>query len=251
VNLPSRHGTLRLDGGGLVGATLGLLAGCAAPGDDSAATPARERILALGDSYTVGTSVDSEERWVTKLVEKRRAAGHTVGDPRIVAENGWTTGELNEAIDDVLAGARSGGEDEQEFADQYDLVTLLVGANNCFQEEEPGVFRPKFVDTLERAIGFAAGPEDVLVVSVPNYTLTPVGQRNDPEEDATRLDAYNSIIEEAASEAGTRYVDVVPPSETVTENPGLIAEDDLHPSGAQYDLWLERIYPVASAVLDG
>jgi len=251
VSLSSRRRTLRLGGSGLFGAALGLLAGCAAPGDGGTATPAGERILALGDSYTVGTSVEPEERWVTKLVERRRGAGHTVADTRIVAENGWTTGELNEAIDDVLAGARSGGEDEQAFADQYDLVTLLVGANNCFQEVEPGAFRPKFEATLERALGFAAAPEDVLVISVPNYTLTPVGQRNDPEEHATRLNAYNSIIEEAAEAAGTRYVDVVPPSEQVAENPDLIADDGLHPSGAQYDLWLERIYPVASAVLDG
>lgn len=198
-----------------------------------------ERILALGDSYTVGTSVAPEERWVTRLAERRRAAGDTVADPRIVAENGWTTGDLNGALD------------EADLADQYDLVTLLVGANNCFQEQDPGTFRPKFEATLERAVGFAAGPEDVVVVSVPNYTLTPVGQANQPQEHATRLTAYNSIVEEEAESAGTRYVDVVPPSEKVTEDPDLVAEDDLHPSGAQYDLWLERIYPVASDVLDG
>lgn len=238
MTLPSRRRTLRL-GSGLVGAALGLLAGCTAPGDGGTATPEGERILALGDSYTVGTSVAPKERWVSKLVERRRAAGHTVADPRIVAENGWTTGELNDALD----GAN--------LADQYDLVTLLIGANNCFQEEESGTFRPKFAETLERTLGFAATPEDVVVISVPNYTLTPVGQRNDPGAHATRLNAYNSIIEEEVEATGTRYVDVVPPSEKVTEDADLIAEDGLHPSGAQYDLWLERISPVAIDVLDG
>jgi lysophospholipase L1-like esterase len=238
-NDASRRHTLRLGSSGLVGAALGLLAGCSAPGDAGTATPAGERILALGDSYTVGTSVDPHARWVTKLAEKRRAAGHEVAEPRIVAENGWTTGDLNDAID------------EQAFADEYDLVTLLIGANNCFQEEAPGTFRPKFEATLERAVGFAADPDDVVVISVPNYTLTPVGQSNQPQEHATRLNAYNSIIREEVEDAGTRYVDVVPPSERVTENPDLVAEDDLHPSGEQYDLWLERIYPVASDVLEG
>ena len=236
---PSRRRTLRLGGSGLAGTALGLLAGCSAPDDGSTATPEGERILALGDSYTVGTGVDPEERWVTKLVESRRTAGHTVAAPRIVAENGWTTGELNEALDDAT------------LADQYDLVTLLIGANNCFQEEEPGAFRPKFVDTLERALGFAADSDDVVVISVPNYTLTPVGQRNEPAKHATRVNAYNSIIEAEVEQAGTRSVDVVPPSERVTENPALVADDDLHPSSAQYDLWLDRIHPVASDVLDG
>jgi len=103
---------------------------------------------------------------------------------------------------------------------------------------------------LERALGFAADPKDLLVISVPNYTLTPVGQQNQPQEHATRLNAYNSIIREKASDAGTRYVDVVPPSEKVTKNADLIADDDLHPSGAQYDLWLDRIYPEAVAALE-
>jgi lysophospholipase L1-like esterase len=234
---PSRRRALRL-GGGLVGAALGLLAGCAGPDDGSTPTPEGERILALGDSYTIGTSVEAEARWVTKLAEKRREAGHTVPEPTIVAENGWTTDDLNE------------GMDEANLAKQYDLVTLLIGANNCFQGEEPGAFRPKFVDVLERALGFAPGAENVVVISVPNYTLTPVGQRNSPEAHASRLNAYNSIIEEEAAAAETRYVDVVPPSEKVTENPDLIADDDLHPAGTQYDLWLDRIYPEAVAALE-
>ncbi|AEN06449.1 lipolytic protein G-D-S-L family [halophilic archaeon DL31] len=238
MNRSSRRRALRLGGGSIVAATFGLLAGCSAPTDGSTATPEGERILALGDSYTIGTSVAPEERWVTKLAEKRRGAGYTVADPTIVAENGWTTTDLHEGIDDA------------NLTDQYDLVTLLIGANNCFQEERPGVFRPKFAAMLERALGFAAGPESLLVISVPNYTLTPVGQQNQPQEHATRLNAYNSIIRDEASAAGTRYVDVVPPSENVTANPDLIAEDDLHPSGVQYDLWLERISPEAMAALE-
>jgi len=87
------------------------------------------------------------------------------------------------------------------------------------------------------------------VISVPDYTLTPVGQRNDPQAHASRLTAYNSIIEAEVAAAGTRYVDVVPPSELVVGRPELVADDDLHPSGEQYDLWLERIYPVAVAAL--
>lgn len=238
MNLASRRHALRLGGGSVLGAALGLLAGCSAPTDGSTATPEGERILALGDSYTIGTSVDPDERWVTKLAEKRRAAGYTVADPTIVAENGWTTGDLHEGID------------EANLADQYDLVTLLVGANNCFQEERPAVFRPKFAEMLDRALGIAAGPESLLVISVPNYTLTPVGQQNQPEEHATRLNAYNSIIREEVAAVGTRYVDVVPPSEDGSSNPDLIADDDLHPSGAQYDRWLKRIYPEVSAALD-
>lgn len=240
---PSRRSAFGVGGSGVAATTLGLLAGCSAPSDDDTDAPDAECILALGDSYTVGTSVPTEERWVTKLVETRRDTGHTVADPRVVAENGWTTGDLGEAID--------AAEDDGELADEYDLVTLLVGANNCFQGQGPEEFHPKFTAMLERAIGFAPVPEQVIVISVPNYTLTPVGQENDPGEHASRLTAYNSIIEAEAADAGARFVDVVPLSDRVADRPELLAEDDLHPSGEQYDRWLERIYPVAADALEG
>lgn len=240
MTVPSRRRTLRLGGGGLLSGVLGLLAGCSAPAGGGTATPAGERILALGDSYTVGTSVPNEERWVNELVEKRRETDHTVADPRVIAENGWTTGDLNEAIDGV----------EGDLADEHDLVTLLIGANNCFQGQPPGEFGPKFADTLERAVGFAPSADSVVVITVPDYTLTPVGQQNQPGEHGRRLTAYNDIVEREAEAAGTRLVDVVPPSKEVVGNPELIAEDDLHPAPEQYDLWLDRIYPVAAAALD-
>lgn len=242
MSLSSRRNTLRLGGSGLLSGVLGLLAGCSAPSDGSTATPAGDRVLALGDSYTVGTSVPNDERWVNELVEKRRGAGHTVADPRVIAENGWTTGDLNEAIDAAEA--------ENSISSEYDLVTLLIGANNCFQEQPPGEFRPKFEATLDRAIGFAPDPDSVVVVTVPDYTLTPVGRQNRPAEHASRLTAYNDIIEDGADAAGTRLVDVVPPSREVIGRPELIAEDELHPAPEQYERWLDRIYPVAADALD-
>ena len=194
-------------------------------------------ILALGDSYTVGTGVDDDERWVTKLTERLREDGYAVDDPVVIAENGWTTDDLDEAID------------EQNPEGPFDLVTLLIGANNCFQGEPPEIFAPKFEAMLDRALGFAETPDSVVVITVPDYTLTPVGRENDPEEHAARLERYERITREAVEDRGVRLVDVVPPSKRVEEKPALIAGDDLHPAPAQHDLWLERIYPVAAAAL--
>lgn len=195
------------------------------------------RALALGDSYTVGTGVDAEARWVTKLAERLRAEGEPVADPVVIAENGWTTDDLDAAID------------ERDPGGPFDLVTLLIGANNCFQGEPPEAFEPKVRDLLDRAIGFAEGPGSVVVITVPDYTLTPVGRANEPEAHASRLEAYDGIVREEARAAGTRLADVVPASRAVAESPGLVAADDLHPAPAQHDLWLERIFPVAAAAL--
>ncbi|GAB7014458.1 SGNH/GDSL hydrolase family protein [Halolamina salina] len=198
----------------------------------------RARILALGDSYTVGTGVDAEERWLSKFVDRLREDGESAADPVVIAENGWTTDDLDEEIT------------ERDPDGPFDLVTLLIGANNCFQGESPETFEPKFRAMLDRALGFAPDPDSVVVITVPDYTLTPVGEDNDPDEHAKRLVRYNEIVREAARAEGTRLVDVVPPSKRVAEDGSLVADDDLHPAPAQHDLWLERIYPVAAAALD-
>ena len=196
------------------------------------------RILALGDSYTIGTGVDADERWVTKLTERLRSEGKSVADPVVVAENGWTTGDLESGVD------------ERDPHGPFNLVTLLIGANNCFDREPADAFEPTFRDLLDRAVGFAPEPASVVVITVPDYTPTPVGQDNDPDEHAERLVRYNEIIRAEARARETRLVDVVPASKRVAENPDLIADDDLHPAPAQHDMWLERIYPVAAVALN-
>src|ERR1700753_1402561 len=78
------------------------------------------RYLALGDSYTIGESVASSERWPAQLVESLRAHKVAVADPEIIAKTGWTTDELSTAID----AARPQG--------PYALVTLLIGVNHQY-----------------------------------------------------------------------------------------------------------------------
>jgi lysophospholipase L1-like esterase len=196
------------------------------------------RILALGDSYTAGIGVEDEDRWMSKLTAQLRDDGKSVADPVVIAENGWTTDDLDEAIS------------ERDPDGPFDLVTLLIGANNCFEEEPPTAFEPKFRAMVDRALGFATDSDSVVVITVPDYTLTPTGQENDPEEHRRRLEAYDEIVRDAAREEELRLVDVVPPSEEVAEDPDLVAGDDLHPAPAQHDLWLKRIYPVAAEALD-
>src|SRR4051794_4679238 len=57
------------------------------------------RYLALGDSYTIGESVASAERWPVQLAAQLRANGLTVAEPLIIARTGWTTDELMAGIE--------------------------------------------------------------------------------------------------------------------------------------------------------
>ena len=67
------------------------------------------RILALGDSYTIGESVAVDDRWPVQLAAALRDRGLAVDDPQIIAKTGWTTDELTAAIAEATRAARRDG----------------------------------------------------------------------------------------------------------------------------------------------
>ncbi|QLD88715.1 SGNH/GDSL hydrolase family protein [Natronomonas salina] len=197
------------------------------------------RLLALGDSYTIGTGVPPEDRWVDRLVERLRNDGVDADAPQIVAADGWTTGRLAAAVE------------RRSLEPPFDLVTLLVGANDAYQGRPVEAFRTNFVAMLERAVEFAGGdPADVVVVTIPDYSVTPYCETEGCEDHDERLAAYDRAVREEADAAGTRLVDVVDVSRAVAADPSLVAADGLHPAPEQHRRWMEEVYPVARAVLD-
>jgi lysophospholipase L1-like esterase len=220
----------------IVPMALALGAGAAAP----APKPAAPRYLALGDSYTIGESVGEAERWPVQLAKGLRERGTAVGEPRIVARTGWTVCELGEGID----AARPEG--------TWDLVTLLIGVNDQYHGGEPETYRADFAAMLRRAVGFAGGKADrVVVLSIPDWGVTPFAVRSgrDPGRIAAEIDRFNRINREETARAGARYVDVTPVSRKASADRSLIAPDGLHPSGAMYAEWARLALPEAAAAL--
>jgi lysophospholipase L1-like esterase len=213
---------------GILIAALLLLGGCAEE-------PETIRLLSLGDSYTIGQGVVESERWPNQLARALEAEGSPPVEVRIVAQTGWTTSDLDAGID---AAAPEG---------PFDLVTLLVGVNNQFRGLDPDEYRAEFAALLERAAGFSKGP--VLVVSIPDWGVTPLGGSYDRERVALEIDEFNAIARSEAEAAGAEWVYVTPISRS--DIVGLVAADALHPSGLQYGLWVEEILPVARQLLDG
>ena len=210
-----------------------LLASCTSMSSRDATPPAqtRARYLALGDSYTIGESVPSAENFPHQLA---RVLG--IGEPQIIAKTGWTTDELNTAID----AANPQG--------PYDLVTLLIGVNNQYRGRDAEQYRGEFAALLRRAIGFAGGDaSNVVVVSIPDWGVTPFAEGRDRAKIASEIDRYNAINREEALRAGAHYVDITPTSRSGGAN--LVAGDGLHPSAAQYGAWVKLIEPEAREAL--
>ncbi len=190
------------------------------------------RLLALGDSYTIGEGVEPPERWPSLLVERMRGEGVAMADPVIVATTGWTTADLLGGIQD----ARPQG--------PFDLVTLLIGVNDQYRGLELDGYRERFRDLLERAIGFAGGDLGrTIVVSIPDWGVTPFAAGRDRAGIANEIDAFNDVARGMALDRGVRYVHVTDLSRDAADRTEMHASDGLHPSGAQYRTWTDRIAP--------
>jgi lysophospholipase L1-like esterase len=187
------------------------------------------KFLALGDSYTIGESVKEEERWPELLATELRKKGKSIEKPRIIATTGWRTDQLKKAIE------------EANLKPEYDLVSLLIGVNNQYQGKSAESYAPEFEELLNIAIKLAGGKkENVFVVSIPDYGFTPFGQPKQ-EQISKALDEYNAINKKITENAGVQYFNITNISRKGFEQPDLVADDTLHPSGVQYKLWVERI----------
>ena len=198
------------------------------------------RILALGDSYTIGESVDAADRWPVRLVRRLRLQGIAADDAVIIARTGWTTDELNAAIDDAAPH------------DGFDLVTLLIGVNNQYRGRSSENYRSELRGLLARAVSFAGSrPSRVLVISIPDWGVTPFAAESgrDVARIAAEIDAFNAVGRDEAARAGVRFVDITAISRRARRESGLIAGDGLHPSGAMYEEWSTQILPAAVEAL--
>jgi lysophospholipase L1-like esterase len=196
------------------------------------------RFLALGDSYTIGESVAPAERWPLQLAALLRQEGLALDEPQIVATTGWTTDELWAGID--RAAPRG----------PYELVSLLIGVNDQYRRREANEYAAQFAVLLARAIEFSGGqPGRVLVVSIPDWGVTPFARGRNRAGIGRAIDQFNALNRDAAQRAGTGYVDVTPISRQAAVDSALIAGDGLHPSGKMYAEWARLALPAARAAL--
>ena len=187
--------------------------------------------LALGDSYTIGESVEENERWPVQLADRLRSEGIDIHAPKIIATTGWRTDELKAAI-----------ESDKELLESYDLVSLLIGVNNQYQGRSVESFAPEFEELLQIAIQLAGGEKDkVFVVSIPDYGKTPFGAAK-AEQIARELDQYNQASKEICSKLGVRYFNITPISRQDDPQGILVANDSLYPSGEQYKRWVDLFF---------
>ncbi len=124
-----------------------------------------------------------------------------------------------------------------------EFVTLQIGVNDVVRRVSPDQYRENVAAILDDLLTRVDAGR-ILVVSTPDYTLTPEGPRfGDAERQSGRIERFNEILRDEAEARALRYVDITPVADRVGQDASLVAGDGLHPSGKQYAGWVELIAP--------
>jgi lysophospholipase L1-like esterase len=197
------------------------------------------KYLALGDSYTIGEGVWEGDRFPVQAVKILKNSGINVADPVIIAKTGWTTIELNDALQ------------ADPITDTYDIVTLLIGVNDQYRGFPVDSYKPWFTTLLEKAIKYAGNrPNHVVVISIPDWGVTPFAEGRDRDEIGGQIDSYNDANKEVAKKYKVKYLNITPDTRDVTMDPAaLLAKDGLHYSGQEMGMWAAKLAAILKTIV--
>jgi lysophospholipase L1-like esterase len=198
-----------------------------------------QKYLALGDSYTIGELVEENERWPMQLVTQLNEENFSIEAPKIIAKTGWRSDELIEAFEIA------------KLEKEYSLVTIQIGVNNQFQ----GKSVQQYTEDLNNIIDLAKkisirSNENILVISIPDYGLTPFGKSLKNKKISEEIKTFNNEARKLCVEKNITFVNITDISKEVESNYDLVAKDKLHPSPKMYRNWLKAISPAVRQILD-
>jgi lysophospholipase L1-like esterase len=195
------------------------------------------RFLALGDSYTIGESVSKSERWPVQFLNELKSYTKSIDTLQIIARTGWRVDQLKEEMN------------SSNLKPPYGLVSLLIGVNNQYQNQDANDFRPQFIEILEKSLKLVGNrKERLFVISIPDWGSSAYGAGFDRSKISKEIDDYNRIIKDESEKRNIQYFDITAISRRALVDKTLIASDRLHPSGKMYKMWVDKMIPVMSKI---
>jgi hypothetical protein len=193
-------------------------------------------LLCLGDSYTIGESLPLHENYPYQTVQLLRKSGLHFQAPEIIAQTGWTSFEL---ADHLI---------NWKLNESYDFVSWLIGVNNQYRGLELTDFSNDFEFLLKKAIHLVNNKANhVLVISIPDWTITPFALNQKNQNSGKNLDAYNEVCKTLAGKYHAHFIDITEDSRKVNKDFSLLADDHLHYSSKAYAVWAAKIFNIINS----
>ena len=191
------------------------------------------RYVALGDSYTIGTSVTPAESWPSQLVAR-------LPQLELVANlgvNGYSSDDVIRYELPALASFRP------------EFVTLQIGVNDVVR----GVPEQSYQANVARIVDamlVLVSPDRMVCVATPDYTVTPQGTAFGSPSQRAGIERVNAILSDACERRGVLFVpETFAISQSAATDRSLVAGDGLHPSAVQYARWVDAIEPALGDLL--
>lgn len=185
--------------------------------------------LALGDSYTIGEKVPEDESWPFQLASYLNSEGYIIQNPEVIAVTGWRTDELQDSI-----------ASQNYKPNSFDLVSLLIGVNNQYQKKPFKTFKTGFERLLQTAISLCSNDEKgVFLVGIPDYSLSKFAQDKKLNKVSSQLKRYNRYVKKMSQRYGVEFYPLQKLSKPLHKEKAMLAEDLLHPSSKQYEVWVD------------
>lgn len=191
--------------------------------------------LALGDSYTIGEDVPDSLSFPRQLEKHLQTEGFRPSVPtRIIAQTGWTTDNLSRSL--AAAQLQPGS---------FSMATILAGVNDQYWRIPIQFYPERFLSVIEQAKQITGGYDKLIILSIPDYSVTPFAKGSNTAKISMEIDAYNRINKSIADSLRISYIDVTDISKKAAGDLSYLASDRLHPSPKMYAEWVERLLPVA------
>lgn len=208
------------------------------PSTDAETNQNPVRYVALGDSYTIGFDVKTQDSWPSVVVDRLQAEGVSIELVDNLAVSGY---KAIDVIEEQLPVYR---ELKPEFA------TILVGANDLSLGVSEQEFEAQFSQILDGLEQELENKKNIVVLTIPDFTQTPRGRRSfSNEKYATLFENFNRIIVAEATKRELPLVDLSNIKDVIGTDDAYFTGDGLRPSAKQYVLWADRIFPVVKEVL--
>lgn len=183
------------------------------------------RYLALGDSFTIGTSVLERHNFPSQLAAMLKKRGREVrlANPAV---NGYSTKELIR--------------DELDAVDTFKPthVSLAVGANDLVRGKGPSEYRERLRTIFAK---LTASGARVFAIPQPDWSQAPIAEAfGDRDALRSRIEQYNAILAEETRRAGGTWVELWPLMVEQGANK-LFATDGLHPNEKAYTAWAQAL----------
>ena len=186
--------------------------------------------LALGDSYTIGEGVEESKRWPNQFIEIAYEKGLYFEKPKIIAQTGWKTYDLLNAIN------------ETNFTKKYDYVSLLIGVNNQFNSRSIYEFEEDLDKIMDKIDIVRKNNGSTIIISIPDWGYTPFAESYNRDTISYEINLFNKSLKNFADKNDIKYVDVTEISRKTLNEDDLLASDNLHPNGLMYFEWAKKIY---------